>query len=277
MRASLKCAFFILAGFAWLSAARGEWDRFSPFEPGAPPKKFPLTALTLVKHHDPSDRTMQFELFVPGRTKAALTLGWPGNDDCTLTLAPTGAAARFSMKIGWPSPVCDAEAATTDLNADKIPDYIVVTHSGGCGLAAQITFVTFLLSSREGYVGHNLYSFDASPTDLADLDGDGRPEFVHGTFVWADAGRDGRAHNYWAYNVLGFAGTNIVSANATDRRFPKWVMYSFEPNHTETRQLTGEQRMRHWLAAWVDEGRSSRRTPFFAFRFLASEQLRGSQ
>ncbi len=61
---------------------------------------------------------------------------------------------------------------------------------------------------------------------------------------------------YWVYNLLGFSGTNILSANSRDARFPKWVRYKFKPNHQDTEQLTAEQRKRLWLKAWDWEAKS---------------------
>jgi hypothetical protein len=121
-------------------------------------------------------------------------------------------------------------------------------------------------------------SFDAETRDLFDLDGDGSPEFVHCMFVGGEVGRDGKSHNYWVYNLLRFSGTDIVSANRADHRFPKWIMFSHEANHTETRQLTADQRERLWRSACQPETRSkipSSKIP--AMLELATEQRRNAR
>ena len=69
-------------------------------------------------------------------------------------------------------------------------------------------------------------------------------------FVYGENGADGKSHNYWVYNLLGFSGTNSISANARHPGFPKWVWHKLKPNHTDTDQLTADQRRRLWLNAW---------------------------
>src|SRR5450759_334459 len=120
----------------------------------------------------------------------------------------------------------------------------------GCDLNAALSFMTFVLSSPTGYVAHCILCYYAEPTDLLDLNQDGNPVYVHTLFVYGEKGKDGRTHNYWVYNLLGFSGTDIVSANAMDSRFPKWVWFKFKPNHADTDQLTSEQKKRLWIEAW---------------------------
>ncbi|MCX6950868.1 MAG: VCBS repeat-containing protein [Verrucomicrobia bacterium] len=238
----------LLAALVAAPGTRAEWGRYSPFDPARPPKRFPVKVLRLERHHDAATTRIDFDFCHPGSSSPALHIDWT-EGPARPNLLTVGSEPRFSTAVEG-SAVCDAEAAEADLNGDFFPDYIVVTHSGGNGLAGQYTYVTFLLSSPDGYVARTVFSFDAAPTDVVDLDGDGRPEFVHGLFVYGDPGADGRTHNYWVYNLLGFSGTKLVSANRSSRDFPRWVMYSYAPNHRDSVQLTAEQRERQWLLAW---------------------------
>lgn len=215
---------------------------------------------------------MAFRLSTTGPEELRLT--WTDDAGYVLSLPASGSRAPFSMPIQG-SPLCEIAAVSADLNRDGALDYIVVTHSGGNGLAAQITFVAFVLSSANGYVGKDVQSFDASVSDLLDLNGDGSPEFVHGMFVAGDIGKNGKTHNYWVYNLIGFSGTDLVSANRADLRFPRWIMFSHDANHTETRQLTPDQRERQWLRAWEFIAHAKDAPAGIPFmRTLATEQRR---
>lgn len=262
----------------WPTHTWAIWEKFSPFGLERPPAKFPQTHLVagrIPTNTEMADVDIAFRQPMSG--VEVLRLSWIGDEGYRLSLTASGPTAPFSMPVEG-SPICDSEASTTDLNRDGIPDFILVTHSGGNGLAAQITYITFLLSSPAGYIGHTVFSFDSEPRDLVDLDGDGSPEFVHCMFVGGEVGRDGKSHNYWAYNLLRFSGTDIVSVNRADRRFPKWIMFSHDANHTETRQLTADQRERLWLRAWQPEIRSRSTPSTIPSMFtLAMEQRRNAR
>lgn len=237
--------------FLMLANARAlaVWDKYSPFGPGNVPPRFPLTVLTLVRQDFVSSGRHTFDFYEPNSAKSALSIEW-ADEGNRVSIRTPGATRPFSAPIEG-SPVCDAEAATADLNGDALPDYVVVTHSGGNGLAAQITLITFLLSSSKGYVAREIVSYDAAPGDLVDLNRDGRPEFVHCMSIWGDKGKDGRSHNYWVYNLLGFSGTEIVSANRSSPEFPKWITYTYAANHKDSAQLTAEQRQQQWMLVWT--------------------------
>lgn len=135
---------------------------------------------------------------------------------------------------------------TALLNEDKEPDYLIVTWSGGCGIAAGMASLSFLLSCDDGFQLAKMVTFYPDETDFVDLNQDGKPEFIHTTFIHGEKGKDGKTHNYWVYNLLQFKGTKIVSANKLDKRFPCWIWYKFKPNHKNTTQLSSGQKSRLW-------------------------------
>ena len=127
---------------------------------------------------------------------------------------------------------------TALLNEDKEPDYLIITWFGGCGLAAGYSYLSFLLSCDNGFQLASVCTYYADETDFVDLNQDGKPELIHTAFDTTFT------HNYWAYNLLQFEGTKIVSANKLDKRFPCWIWYKFKPNHKTTTQLASAKKNR---------------------------------
>lgn len=246
-------------------------EQFSPFEMGQVPKSFPVVALTNIWQGDGSDRWQHFEFARYAQTNAVLIVCFSSNELGGKGLLAVSAKNTVSFDVVG-SPIAGVDAYEVDLNGDNIKDYVIRTESGGCGLAGEVSFSTFLLSSQTGYVAHCILGFDSEATDFVDIDKDEKPEYVHTMFVYGEDGADGKTHNYWVYNLLGFSGTNILSANSRDARFPKWVRYKFKPNHQDTEQLTAEQRKRLWLKAWDWEAKSFGKPMFPHPEAFADEQ-----
>lgn len=268
----IRWAIVVVLALWGSSQAFAVWDKYSPFRPGKVPKQFSQVLLTMKRHGFGEEGPLFLEFFRGREASACLRIDW-GDYDSHISIRSADGSVRFNAPI-FGSLLCDAEATCADLNRDGVADFIVVTHSGGNGLAAQITTITFLLSSPDGYVARPISSFDAAPADLVDLNDDGRPEFVHCMCVWGDKGKDGRAHNYWVYNLIGFSGTTLISANATSREFPKWIAYTHAENHEDSTQLTAAQRQRQWLSTWQNESINVKAIPFPDVEAFALEQGR---
>lgn len=133
-----------------------------------------------------------------------------------------------------------------DLNRDKKEDFIVRAWLAGCGLAGNNCDITFILSEGSGYKSTVVRNIWPTLEDFVDFNGDGKYQYVHTSFVRGEKGRDGKTHNYWVYNILEFKGADVVVNNKADKRFPKWIWYTFKPNHKATTQLTSEQKQRLW-------------------------------
>ena len=58
------------------------------------------------------------------------------------------------------------EVFSCDLNHDGKLDFIVNIWSGGCGLAAEGSEVTFLLSCKDGYRATSFYLYDFGAEDF---------------------------------------------------------------------------------------------------------------
>jgi hypothetical protein len=219
----------------------------SPFSHGSVPKAFPVRECRCIEHTESPDETT---LVFTSDTRPALRVqvtslrarDW---DLSVKTVDAVGAVVLGpndveGTLIGGPTVYC------AQLNEDKRPDFIVEAWTGGCGLGGEIVCVSILLSHGDRFSVVPVTTFDASSTDFVDLNRDGRPEFVHAAFIFGEAGADGKAHNYWVYNLLHFKGTQVLSANGLDRRFPCWIWYTDKPNHKNTRQLTSQQKRRLW-------------------------------
>jgi len=261
---------YILLLFAALSTLA---DGYGPFEDGQHPKPFPVFALTKVLQGDESVRYEHLEFIHLGETNVVLRLFCSTNESCGVNLVVGSDKHPVSVDIeGSIGRVVKVYAFEANLNGDGTNDYIIRTGTGGCGLAAYFSFMTFVLSSKTGYVAHCIFGYCDDPENLVDMDNDGKPEYIHTILVPGEPGADGRSHNYWVHNLISFSGTNIVSANSKDIRFPKWVWYTFKDNHKDTKQLTGEQKKRLWLRTWESEKDIYKKPMFINPELFADEQ-----
>jgi len=135
---------------------------------------------------------------------------------------------------------------TADLNQDGEPDFMVNIQCMGCGLAADGSTTTFLLSEKGKYTATQFYSYGFRPEDIVRLKPNGPCYFIHNDLIGngAEKTKDGRKHNFWVYQLYRFNGKKMVEANKDDARFPKWVWYTDKENHQETDQLTADQKTR---------------------------------
>ena len=255
----LTCLMTALASVAW-----GYPADYAPFEPGAAPKQFPVIELKEVPSQS-SDSQCTFAEPSPSSPRIVLT--WAATDEkgcCTLSvISPNGTkilpGATIHASSPTPRKVTVYEAL---LNEDDKPDYVIAALSGGCGLACEINDVAFVLSKGDSYSITRIVCWAFDNADFVDLNKDGRAQIIITSFVGGEKGKDGKGHNYWVFNIFQFKGTQIVSGNALDHRFPCWVLYKFKPNHQNTDQLTPEQRMRCWREAWSQWGNDALTSDF---------------
>ena len=142
---------------------------------------------------------------------------------------PRSAFSPFDFHAG-------VSARSADLNRDGVPDFIVYSFSGGCGLAAGECNIAFILSDADGYrptVIQTLFPDERSFVILG-----GTPCFIRASFFRVDRCLDGKPHNFWGYGILAFDGGRVVVRNDLHPGFPRTVWFTHRPNHTETRLLT---------------------------------------
>ena len=138
------------------------------------------------------------------------------------------------------------EVYSCDLNGDGQLDFIVNIWSGGCGLAADGSEVTFLLSGKNGYRATSFYLYDFGKLDLARFQPQGPVYFIFNDLIGneGEKTRDGRDHNFWVYSLLRIEGNRFIQADADQPGFPKWIWFRNQATHEETTQLTQEQKIR---------------------------------
>lgn len=102
----------------------------------------------------------------------------------------------------------------------------------------------FVISDRDVYKIFMTWSLYPTTSDFVDLRGDGHFEFVQTGFVATEPlrGKDGRSHNYWLYSLLKLEGSSLELDESMKPGFPKWILYTFRANHSETDQLTEGQK-----------------------------------
>ncbi len=254
-----------LAGWLFLSfGAKAAMEDYLPFAPTAPPPMFNLVPWTGLPHGpqhyefvDPAPPA--YHLIVDSDVKTGVA---------TIEFRQHDGKLILSTRLDYT--LHGAEVYSTDLNGDKTPDFIINTGTAANGLGPNRCIV-FLLSTPKGYVAQSVVGNDIDPTrDFFDLQKDGHPVMLLMRLIEGEKGKDGKTHNYWVSNLLGFQGGKIISANARDARFPCWVLYTFKPNHAPEDQLTPGQRVKLWQVQMANEPDAE--ASFVDLGILANEQ-----
>jgi len=141
---------------------------------------------------------------------------------------PTAPSWRFSHF----SQATAIELYAAHLNQDATIDFVIIHYSGGNGIAAGFATIGFLLSADERYSLSVVESIYPDPSDFIRLNG--KSVFLHCDLQNADPCRDGKAHNFWIYNVLNIEGDSLSIDHANHLTFPRTIFYSFAPSSAET-------------------------------------------
>jgi hypothetical protein len=120
----------------------------------------------------------------------------------------------------------------TDLDANGRNDYIVISDSRGCGLAAQISMIDLFMSEEDGSFSVISYeTFDAAIQDF----------LQDGTLLRMDM-YGGAKHNYFVYSRYRVDDGVLVNVNSEHKGFPKFIWYTNEANDKDTTHLSPEER-----------------------------------
>ena len=226
-------------------------ENHGPFEPGRAPKRFPIKECRSEVIRKADDKNpVQVEELTTGDAKfpEKIKLSWNRK-----TYVAVIEIMREGKTVAGPYTVRDARWGPSpnywaDLNNDGRTDFIFGFWPGGTGLAFSYYFLLFVISEKENYKRTKIFTAHADDNDFVDFEGDGVCEYVHTSFVfgYSEAAKDGKWHNYWVYNILGIRDGSLYIANEKDKRFPKWVWYTFKPNHKETTLITEKQKAKLW-------------------------------
>ena len=250
-------AALFLSGLAARSLAYP--PNYGPFSPGHEPSAMPLVKCELVSEvkppatndfQNPDGAVREYRLHAVGQGQPQITLtlrgttnGWKINlrDAQSKNLQPVPFTNNMTTD--------QMEVYSCDLNGDGQPDFIVNVWSGGCGLAADGSEVTFLLSSNDGYRAESFYLYAFGNKDLVRFKPQGPVYFIFNDLIGSDGEktRDGHEHNFWVYNLKRIVGNRFIPADADQPGFPRWIWFTNKANHEETTQLTQEQKNGLWI------------------------------
>ena len=129
-----------------------------------------------------------------------------------LTLTPGGGGKPQTWDIpeSAEASVLITSFCAAELNADSAPDYIVTRSYSGCGLAADISQVLFLLSKpSEGYVLVAKASYDWGADDIVALGVDTKCRWVE-TQLEQNEDNKGRPQSFWVHTLWRISGVELV-------------------------------------------------------------------
>jgi len=138
---------------------------------------------------------------------------------------------------------------SVELNGDGKQDFVIRYLLGGCGTIFTFSCnVIFVLSDGDDYAVTPTTGLWSGLDYFVDIKGDGKCRFIHTRFINGRGvkGRDGKSHNYWVYNLLEFKGGRVFVNNKLVPQFPRWIWYTYNPNHQPTTQLTDDQKQLLW-------------------------------
>ncbi len=241
---------FLFAGL--VSKVLGYPANYGPFQPGHEPAAIQLHKCELAREvKSPADEIagaiQEYRLPAAESGQRQITLVLHGTTN-GWAINLHDAQGQNLMPVSFTNSMTSSqmEVSGCDLNGDGQPDFIVNIWSGGCGLAADGSEVTFLLSSKDGYRAASFYLYAFGNEDLVRFKPQGPVYFLFNDLIGSDGEktRDGREHNFWVYKLKRIDGVRIVPADADQPGFPKWVWFTNKDNHEETTQLTQEQKKR---------------------------------
>lgn len=212
-----------------------------PFPDDAKIEHVKLTELTRKSGNSSANADSEYSFPIPKQKQSQLNLVWQESVGLWFAkLTIQGKTSLPSTPFSDFSLIAGVSAFSADLNQDGVEDFFITSYSGGCGLASGYCNVAFILSSGDTYTLTTIESLfpDASNFILINK----KPTFVHTSFHSVAQCTDGKAHNFWVYNLLSFDKDEIKVDNSILPAFPKTIWYTFKPNHTETSILTDEQK-----------------------------------
>lgn len=220
----------LLLGLAWAAGAMAYNSEHGPYPKDRQPKLVALEKLEPVLDESTGVRPCA----APGEPELILELSG-GEGLPQVGVLRAGQVAFQKTVFADCCAVYTTSVYAAKLNEDGLWDFVLIPRSSGCGLAGDFTQIGFLLSEGDGYRLTTVETLCADESDFVVLDG--RAYFLQASLQKVDKCKDGKNHNFWVYNLLGFEGGKPRIANAPENGFPKTVWYSFAPNHAETTLL----------------------------------------
>lgn len=227
----------LLAGTAF--AYNGQHGCFGPT---ARPEQIPLTELK----PQPQEATTgaaakRWRYVLPGDRATQLLVTY----EAGLFFAELTVEGKPVLKERTPfsdfGPLGDPPVYSGDFNGDNKPDFMVVTTSGGCGLASGEANVGFVLSAGGSYRLVAISTLFPDPTNFVILNGERC--FTQTSFFMVQRCGDRKQHGFWIYNLLRFSKDGVTVDNSVEPGFPRTIWYSFRPNQSETTLLGSDTKL----------------------------------
>ena len=168
-------------------------------------------------------------------------------------LGADGSGHAFSEMIGgmWGFGGCTAGPCVVhaDFDANGTPDYFIATWGVSNGICIKGHGGVFVLSDAKRRTAR-ITPFDGDNMEFIDHDGNGRAEILVRSLKYESKCLDGRPHNFWVTQLLGFQDLGVVDLREVDvirhldfvGRFPLIEWFSHDPKHRFRKLLSEEQR-----------------------------------
>ena len=171
--------------------------------------------------------------FARAGDEARLHLTMAGNEhygaQVFLGAVPRGQAVNVNVGVAVPTDVRVDGAVCDDLNGDGASDFVVALWGHGNGLVARFYDRLIALSAGDNYRFWVLQTMDPSREDFVRFSA-ARP-IVMVTQEWVHQNeRNGAPASYFVFDLWSFSGGEVFEASSLDRRFPKWVRYTYVPS-----------------------------------------------
>lgn len=147
----------------------------------------------------------------------------------------------------WQAPTSGALLLATDLDGNGTRDFLFA--SIGCGNSACRLDGVVVMASPDG-ARVRCSPLDSLGAALIDLDGNGRAEILTRHYASVERCTDGKPHNFWVTQLLGFQDLQVVDLREVHAirhgafvgRFPSFEWFSFDPEDRFRPLLTDGQR-----------------------------------
>jgi len=142
---------------------------------------------------------------------------------------PRGQRVNANVQAADSNDVRVDGAVCDDLNGDGARDFVVALWLHGNGLGARFYDRLIALSAGDNYRFWVLQTMDPSLEDFVRFSA--TQPIVMVTKEWVHQNeRNGGPASYFVFDLWSFSGGEVVEANSLDRRFPKWVRWTFVPS-----------------------------------------------
>jgi hypothetical protein len=192
-----------------------------------------------------------------GKSALRLIIATDAQRGCSMVgvfgLGDDGKGSVLSQQIGgiFGSGGCTAGPCVVhaDFDANGTPDFFIATWGVSNGICIKGHGGVFVLSDAKRRTAR-ITPFDGENMEFIDHDGNGRAEILVRSLKYESKCLDGRPHNFWVTQLLGFQDLGVVDLREVDvirhldfvGRFPLIEWFSHDPKHRFRKLLSEEQR-----------------------------------